>query len=76
MRLKTLAALLAGVLTTHAATLPQTPTNIYNVVYAVPESQNIESLVLQQPGANATAEPSEQPDGNHCVQGVRRHRLC
>ncbi|KAJ7834609.1 hypothetical protein B0H13DRAFT_2109612, partial [Mycena leptocephala] len=32
MQLKTLAALLATILTVQAATLPQTPTHIYNVV--------------------------------------------
>ncbi|KAJ6588006.1 hypothetical protein B0H19DRAFT_1247733 [Mycena capillaripes] len=41
MQLKTLAALLATILTAQAATLPETPTNIYNVVYAVPGGQNI-----------------------------------
>ncbi|KAJ6583230.1 hypothetical protein B0H10DRAFT_1926294 [Mycena sp. CBHHK59/15] len=43
MHLKTLAALrlLATILTAQAATLPQTPTHIYNVVYAVPQGQNI-----------------------------------
>ncbi|KAJ7915639.1 hypothetical protein B0H13DRAFT_1999658 [Mycena leptocephala] len=34
MQLETLAALLATILTVQAATLPQTPTHIYNVVYA------------------------------------------
>ncbi|KAJ7834596.1 hypothetical protein B0H13DRAFT_2109595 [Mycena leptocephala] len=41
MQLETLAALLATILTVQAATLPQTPTHIYNVVYAVPPDQNI-----------------------------------
>ncbi|KAJ6449459.1 hypothetical protein C8R45DRAFT_1044832 [Mycena sanguinolenta] len=41
MQFKTLAALLATILTAQAATLPQTPTQIYNVVYAVPPGQNI-----------------------------------
>ncbi|KAJ7875983.1 hypothetical protein B0H13DRAFT_1632447 [Mycena leptocephala] len=41
MHLKTLAALLVTILTAQAATLPQTPTHIYNVVYAVPQGQNI-----------------------------------
>ncbi|KAJ7119735.1 hypothetical protein C8R44DRAFT_624468 [Mycena epipterygia] len=41
MQLKTLAALLATILTAQAATLPQTPTQIYNVVYTVPQGQNI-----------------------------------
>ena len=41
MRLKTLATLLATILTVRAATLPQTPTHIYNVVYTVPQGQNI-----------------------------------
>ncbi|KAJ7856309.1 hypothetical protein B0H13DRAFT_2078993 [Mycena leptocephala] len=42
MHLKTLAGtLLATILTAQAATLPQTPTHIYNVVYAVPQGQNI-----------------------------------
>ncbi|KAJ7481343.1 hypothetical protein B0H11DRAFT_1724317 [Mycena galericulata] len=45
MRLKALAALLATILTAQTAaqnaTLPETPTHIYNVVYTVPEEQNI-----------------------------------
>ncbi|KAF7368065.1 hypothetical protein MSAN_00872600 [Mycena sanguinolenta] len=41
MQLKTLVALLATILTAQAATLPQSPTDYYNVVYAVPEGQNI-----------------------------------
>jgi hypothetical protein len=41
MRLKTLARLLATILTAQAATLPQTPTQIYNVVYTMLPGQNI-----------------------------------
>ncbi|KAJ6449466.1 hypothetical protein C8R45DRAFT_849701 [Mycena sanguinolenta] len=41
MQLQALGALLVTILTAQAASLPQTPTQIYNVVYAVPEDQNI-----------------------------------